>query len=184
MRVLIADDEAFIRLDLKQIMQDLGHIPFVATNGREALRVVRKHRPDLALLDIEMPYRDGIETAQKIAQIHPIPVIIVTGFKDDERIDRATAVPIHGYLIKPVEPAEVKAAVAVAVQRFAEKQELERARQELQEKLETRRLVDRAKGKLMVQKGLNEEDAYHLLQLRARESRVSLKDVALAVLKM
>ncbi|MCA9981392.1 MAG: response regulator [Anaerolineales bacterium] len=184
MRVLIADDEALIRMGLKQMMQELGHMAFTANNGREALRMVHKHRPDLAILDIEMPFSNGIETAKKIAQIQPMPVIVVTAYGHDEYIEQATAVPIHGYLIKPVSLPEVKAAVSIAVQRFAEKQELERARQELQDKLETRRLVDRAKGKLMVQKGLNEEDAYHLLQLRARESRASLKDVALAVLKM
>ncbi len=183
MRVLIADDEALIRMGLKQMIQELGHLPLTATNGREALRMVQKHQPDLALLDIEMPFRNGIDTAKRIAQIHPIPVIIVTAFGDDDHIERATAVPIHGYLIKPVTIADVKAAIAVAVQRFTEKQELERAREELQEKLETRRLVDRAKGKLMVQKGLNEEDAYRLLQLRARETRLSLKDVALSVLQ-
>lgn len=183
MRVLIADDEALIRMGLKQMIQELGHLPLLANNGREALRMVQKHRPDLALLDIEMPFSNGIETAKKIAQMHPMPVIMITAFGDDEYIEQATAVAIHGYLIKPVNLADVKAAIAVAVQRFAEKQELERAREELQEKLETRRLVDRAKGQLMVQKGLNEEDAYRLLQLRARENRLTLKDVATAVLK-
>jgi two-component system, response regulator PdtaR len=183
MRVLIADDEALIRMGLKQMIQELGHIPLTAANGREALRMVQSHRPDLALLDIEMPFTDGIEAAKKIAQIQPMPVIIVTAYGDDEHISRATAVPIHGYLIKPIDPPDLKATIAVAVQRFAERQELERARQDLQEKLETRRLVDRAKGKLMVQKGLNEEDAYRLLQLRARENRLTLKDVALAILQ-
>jgi two-component system, response regulator PdtaR len=183
MRVLIADDEALIRMGLKQMVQELGHIPLTAANGREALRMVQSHRPDLALLDIEMPFTDGIEAAKKIAQIQPMPVIIVTAYGDDDHINRATAVPIHGYLIKPIDPPDLKATIAVAVQRFAERQELERARQDLQEKLETRRLVDRAKGKLMVQKGLNEEDAYRLLQLRARENRLTLKDVALVILQ-
>ncbi len=183
MRVLIADDEALIRMGLKQMVTELGHIPLTANNGREALLMVQKHRPDLALLDIEMPFSNGLETAKRIAQTHPIPVIIITAYGHDEYIERATAVPVHGYLIKPVTPTDIKATIAIAVQRFAEKQELERAHQELQEKLETRRLVDRAKGKLMVQKGLNEEDAYRLLQLRARENRLPLKDVALAILQ-
>lgn len=183
MRILIADDESIIRMGLKSILQEMGHWVFAAANGREALQMARKHQPELAIFDIKMPYTDGLQAAKTIAQTAPIPVILLTAFSDDDLIEKAADFPIHGYLVKPIQPGELKAAIAVAVKRFEEHTQLLRANEELRETLETRKLVDRAKGKLMVQKGLNEEDAYRLLQLRAREARLSLKDVAAAVLE-
>lgn len=183
MRILIADDESIIRMGLKTMLQEMGHIVVTANNGREALQMARKHNPDLAIFDIKMPFTDGIEAAKTLARTVPMPIILLTAFSDDDLIEKATELPIHGYLVKPVLAGELKAAIAVAVKRFAEHQELMATNEKLSEALETRKLVDRAKGKLMVQKGLNEEDAYRLLQLRARESQLSLKDIALTVLK-
>ena len=183
MRIVIAEDESIIRLGLKKMLEQMGHMVWAAANGREALQMVRKHQPDLAILDVQMPYTDGLHTAKNIAQIHPIPVLLLTAFSDDALIAQAAELPIHGYLVKPTSPPELKAAIAVACKRFEEMVSLLQANAALQEKLETRKLVDRAKGALMVQKGLSEEDAYRLLQLRAREGRLSLKEVALAVVR-
>ncbi len=182
MRILIADDESIIRLGLKSILQEMGHSVIEARNGREALQMARRHTPELAIFDIKMPYTDGIQAAKAIAKSMPMPVILLTAFSDDDLIEKATDMPIHGYLIKPVHPPALKAAIAVAEKRFAEQVQLVEANENLQEALETRKLVDRAKGKLMVEKGLNEQDAYRLLQLRARESRISMGDVARSVL--
>lgn len=182
MRILIADDESIIRLGLKAILQEMGHSVIDASNGREALQMARRHTPDLAILDIKMPYTDGIQAAKSIAKSMPIPVILLTAYSDDDLIEKATDTPIHGYLIKPVNPQALKAAIAVAEKRFTEQAKLVQSNEDLQEALETRKLVDRAKGKLMVDKGLSEQDAYRLLQLRAREARLSMGDVARAVL--
>lgn len=183
MRILIADDESIIRMGVKLILQEMGHAVIEARNGREALQMARRHTPELAILDIKMPYTDGIQAAKTIGKSMPMPVILLTAFADDELIEEASDMQIHGYLVKPVEPKSLKAAIAVAQKRFAEQVELVKANVKLQESLETRKLVDRAKGRLMVEKGLNEQDAYRLLQLRARESRISMKDVAQTILQ-
>lgn len=183
MRILIADDESVIRMGLKAILQGMGHTIIEARNGREALQMARRHTPEMAILDIKMPYTDGIQASKTIAKSMPIPVILLTAFTDDDLIEKASDMQIHGYLVKPVEPQALKAAIAVAQKRFADQMALVKSNIKLQESLETRKLVDRAKGKLMVDKGLNEQDAYRLLQLRARESRISMKDVAQAILQ-
>ena len=183
MRILIADDESIIRMGVKAILQEMGHVVIEARNGREALQMARRHTPQLAILDIKMPYTDGIQAAKTIAKSMPIPVILLTAFADDDLIEQATDMQIHGYLIKPIEPQALKAAIAVAEKRFTEQAELMKTNVKLQESLETRKLIDRAKGKLMVDKGLNEQDAYRLLQLRARETRASIKDVAQMILQ-
>ena len=182
MRILIADDESIIRLGLKSMLQELGHFVLMASNGREALQMVRKQSPDMAILDIRMPHTDGLRAAKEIARLHPMPIIMLTAFSSDDLIEKASDLPIQGYLVKPVQKGALHAAIKVAQKRFEESVEMKLTSQKLALALETRKIVDRAKGKLMHEKGLNEEDAYRLLQLRARESRKSLKDVATAVL--
>ncbi len=183
MRILIADDEAIIRLGLKAILRELGHVVYDASNGREALQMARKQNPDLAIFDVKMPYTDGIEAARVLSRERPLPIILLTAYSDADLIEKASELPIHGYLIKPVQPNALEAAIAVAIKRFQEIKDLHAANEKLAQALETRKLVDRAKGKLMVEKGLNEADAYRLLQLRARETRLTLREVAQAVLK-
>lgn len=183
MRILIADDESIIRMGLKQMLSEMGHYVVSASNGREALQMARKHLPDLAILDIKMPHTDGIKVAQSLAKSNPLPIIMLTAFSDDDLIARASNLPIQGYLVKPVREGELKAAIAVACRRFEESKELRLNNQRLAIALETRKLVDRAKGKLMVEKGLNEEDAYRLLQMRARDSQKSMADIANGILK-
>lgn len=183
MRILIADDESIIRMGLKAMLQEMGHAVLEATNGREALEMARRHLPDLAILDINMPYTDGIQAAKTLSRTQPLPILILTAYSDQETVERAADLPIQGYLIKPVDPKQLEAAITVAVKRFGQVQNLEGEKERLAEKLEGRKLIDRAKRILMAQKRLSENDAYRLLQLRAREKRVTIEEVARKVVK-
>jgi AmiR/NasT family two-component response regulator len=181
MRILIADDEAIIRLGLKTMLQEMGHEVIVAMNGREAIQMAARQAPDLAILDIKMPYTDGLQAAKTIDRSRPLPILILTAFSDSALIDKATDLPIQGYLIKPVQPADLAAAISVATKRFEEGQELTERARKLEEDLKTRKLVERAKGKLMLT-GLNEEDAYRALQIHARKNRLTMGEAARAIL--
>ena len=181
LKIVVADDEAIIRMGLRTMLAALGHEALLAPNGREALDLIRTQQPDLALLDIQMPLTDGLEAAKVIARKHPMPVIILTAFSQAELLEKAVQLPIQGYLVKPVSERDLAAAIEVAVARFEDGRAKEREIAELKDSLETRKLVDRAKGRLM-KGGLSEEDAYLALQRRAREARVSLRQAAEAVL--
>lgn len=182
MRILIADDESIIRMGLKSMLQELGHEVYAATNGREALQMARSHAPDLAILDIKMPYTDGLQAAQTLSRTQPMPVLLLTAFSEQELIEKATDLPIQGYLIKPVQPADLAAAIAVAVKRFGEAQTLAARSTALEEQLAARKVIDQAKGKLM-QSGLSEEEAYRMVQKHARNNRQSMLEAAQAILK-
>ena len=181
LKIVVADDEAIIRLGLRTMLAALGHEALLAPNGREALNLIRTARPDLALLDIQMPLTDGLEAAKVIARKHPMPVIILTAFSQPDLLEQAAQLSIQGYLVKPVNERDLAAAIEVAVARFEDAQAKDKEIAELRDSLETRKLVDRAKGRLM-QGGLSEEDAYLSLQHRAREARVSLRQAAEAAL--
>lgn len=182
MLVLIADDEPIIRLGLQSILEEMGHRVITAANGREALQQAKRHLPDMAILDIKMPYTDGLQAAATLSRDLPMPILLLTAFSDKELIEQATDLPIQGYLVKPVRPGELTAAMSVAVKRFTESQLLQAQTSKLEEKLETRILVDRAKGRLMAS-GMSEEAAYQALQRQARESRRSMRHVALEIIK-
>lgn len=182
MRILIADDESIIRMGLKAMLQEMGHEVYAATNGREALQMARSHAPDLAILDIKMPYTDGLQAARTLSRTQPIPILLLTAFGEQELIEKATDLPIQGYLIKPLQPAELSAAIAVAVKRFDEAQALVARSTALEEQLAARKVIDQAKGKLM-QSGLSEEEAYRLVQKHARNNRQSMLEAAQAILK-
>jgi response regulator NasT len=182
MRILIAEDESIIRMGLKSMLQEMGHEVFAAADGREALQLARHYEPDMAILDIKMPKTDGLETAKTLARTQPMPILLLTAYSQQDLVERATELPIQGYLVKPIQPPELSAAIAVAKKRFAETQALEAENVRLEEQLETRKLVERAKGKLM-ERGLSEEEAYRALQQHARTNRLSLREVAEAVLR-
>jgi response regulator NasT len=182
MRILIAEDESIIRMGLKSMLQEMGHEVFAAANGRDALQLARRFTPDLAILDIRMPYTDGLQVAKVLDRTQPMPILLLTAFSQQDLIDQATELPIQGYLVKPIQPQELSAAIAVATKRFAETQELEAEKIKLQEKLAAQKLIERAKGKL-IEAGLSEEEAYRFLQQQARKNRRSMEAVAQAVLK-
>ena len=182
MLILVAEDESLIRLGLKSMLESLGHQVIAATNGSEAIRMAETRRPDLAILDIQMPYTNGLQAARAISREKPIPILILTAFSDQELIEQATDLPIQGYLVKPVQSSDLGAAIAVAVKRFDDMQALARRAAQLEMDLATRKLVDQAKGKLM-QSGLTEEEAYRLIQSRARQNRQSVAAVAEAIVR-
>ena len=181
LKILVADDEAIIRLGLRTMLTELGHEVVLASNGREALEFVRTARPDLALLDIQMPLTDGLEAARVIARKHPMPILILTAYGEQDLIEKAAQLPIQGYLVKPVNERDLAAAIQVAVARFEDAQAQARENAELKESLEARKLVERAKGVLM-KTGLSEEEAYLAIQRQAREARVSMRQAAEAII--
>lgn len=182
MKILIADDESIIRMGIKAMLQEMGHLVFAATNGREALQMARSHQPDLAILDIKMPYTDGLQAAKTLSRTQPLPILLLTAFSEKDLIEKASDLPIQGYLIKPIKPEELAAAIAVAQKRFEESQALAAEKADLEKKLAERKMVDQAKGELM-KTGMSEEAAYRLIQKQARDNRQSMRRAAAAILK-
>ena len=181
MKILIADDESIIRMGLKSMLEGMGHEVVATVNGREALEMTRRQQFDLAILDIKMPYTDGLQAAKTIARTKPMPIIMLTAFGDNDLIEKASDLPIQGYLIKPVESAELSAAINVAYKRFNEQRVIAEQAVKLHRTLEMRKIVDRAKGKLMAD-GLTEEQAYRRIQQEARDTGQSMHDVAQSIL--
>ncbi|MCP4359535.1 MAG: response regulator [Chloroflexi bacterium] len=182
MRILIADDESIIRMGLKGMLNEMGHEVVAARNGREAIQMAQRHQPDLAILDIKMPYTDGLQAAKTISHNQTIPILLLTAFSEQDLIEKATDLPIQGYLIKPIKPEELTAAIAIASKRHEDVLTLQQRANKLEDALATRKLIDRAKGKLMAG-GLSEEEAYRTIQQCARDGRQSMRQATLAILK-
>lgn len=181
LHILIADDEPIIRIGLNAMLRDLGHRATAAANGREALQMARRQPFDLAILDVKMPYTDGLQAAATLARTSPMPIIVLTAFSEQDLIEKASDLPIHGYLVKPVQERQLAAAISIACKRFAEAQSAQEQKESLARKLAERKLLARAKGRLM-EEGLSEVEAYALLQRRARSSRRTLSEIAEEVL--
>jgi AmiR/NasT family two-component response regulator len=175
-RVVIAEDEAIIRLDLKEILQEEGY-DVVGETGRgdEAVELVRQHNPDLAILDIKMPGLDGLSAAREIAQERRAAVLILTAFSQRNLIEEARDAGALAYLVKPFQRSELIPAIEVALGRFREMRALEQEVQAAEDRLETRKIIDRAKGILMDRHGMKEQDAFSWLQRRAMSERITLK---------
>lgn len=177
LEILIADDEPIIRMGLSTLLQELGHRVTAASNGREALRLARRQAFDLAILDVKMPYTDGLQAAATLARTSPLPIILLTAFSEQDLIEEASDLPIHGYLVKPVQAGQLAAAISVACKRFSETRQAQEEVETLAQKLAGRKLVARAKGRLM-EAGLSEAEAYALLQRRARSARRPVHEIA------
>ena len=177
LKILVAEDESLIRLGLKTMLTGLGHEVLLAVDGHEALNQFHARSPDLAILDIRMPFTDGLAAAKAMYKHRPIPILILTAFGEQDLIEKAAALPVQGYLIKPVDERDLAAAIEVAVARFEEAQASARESAELRDDLETRKVVDRAKGKLM-QQGKTEEEAYRTIQELARSRRITMRAAA------
>jgi response regulator NasT len=182
-RVVIAEDEAIIRLDLKETLEEEGY-QVVGETGRgdEAIELVREHQPDLVILDIKMPGVDGLAAAKEISSERQAAVLILTAFSQRDLIERARDAGALAYLVKPFQKSELIPAVEVALGRFQEMKALQDQNLSLEEQLETRKVTDRAKGRLMDQYGLSEQDAFRFIQKSAMDARVPLKVVAQRVL--
>ncbi|MGI8685209.1 MAG: ANTAR domain-containing response regulator [Acidimicrobiales bacterium] len=178
-RVVIAEDEAVIRLDLKEILEEEGY-EVVGETGRgdEAVELVRQHGPDLAILDIRMPGMDGLAAAREIAGERRAAVLILTAFSQRNLIEEARDAGALAYLVKPFQTSELIPAIEVALGRFHELQTLENENRSLEDQLETRRVVDRAKGMLMDVHGLRENDSFRFIQQTAMRERQTMKAVA------
>ena len=178
-RVVIAEDEAVIRLDLKEILEEEGY-DVVGETGRgdEAVELVRQTSPDLAILDIRMPGMDGLAAAREIAGERRAAVLILTAFSQRNLIEEARDAGALAYLVKPFQTSELIPAIEVALGRFHELQALENENRSLEDQLETRRVVDRAKGMLMDRHGMREGDAFRFIQQTAMRERQTMKAVA------
>jgi response regulator NasT len=182
-RVLIAEDETIIRLDLRRTLEDAGfEVCAEARNGEEAVELARVERPDLAILDVKMPRLDGIEAARRILADGPIPIVMLTAFDQEELVARAVEAGVFGYLVKPFRESDLLPAIRAARARHAELQALREEAESLAEALETRKLVERAKGLLMEREGLTEQEAFSRLRRASQSSSRPLKVVAEAVL--
>ena len=182
-RVVIAEDEAIIRLDLAETLQEEGY-EVVAETGRgdEAVRLVRDLQPDIAILDIKMPGLDGLSAAREIAGERLAAVLILTAFSQRDLIERARDAGALGYLVKPFQKAELLPAIEVALGRFKEMKALHDQATSLEEQLASRKVVDRAKGRLMDDHGLTEGAAFSFIQKTAMRERRTMRDVADEVL--
>jgi AmiR/NasT family two-component response regulator len=182
-RVVIAEDEALIRLDLAEMLAEEGYdVVGQAGDGEAAVALAEEHRPDLVVLDVKMPRLDGIAAAQRIAEQRIAPVVILTAFSQRELVERARDAGAMAYLVKPFTKDDLVPAVEMAVSRFAELQMLEAEVADLTERLETRKAVDRAKGVLQRQLELSEPEAFRWIQKTAMDLRLSMRQVAEGVI--
>ena len=180
-RILVAEDEALIRMDLVEMLQEAGYeVIAQATNGEEAIALALEHQPDLAILDVKMPVLDGISAAEKI--IATAPVLMLTAFSQRELIDRARDAGVMAYVVKPFTIGDLVPAIEIAISRHTQMQSLALEVADLHERLETRKIVDRAKGILMKALNLSEPEAFSWIQRAAMDRRLSMKEVAQAVI--
>jgi response regulator NasT len=180
-RILVAEDEAIIRLDLVEMLTEAGYVVVAqATNGVEAISLAQEHKPDLAILDVKMPELDGISAAEKIIEI--APVLMLTAFSQKDLVERARDAGAMAYVVKPFSISDLVPAIEIAVSRHRQLVALQQEVGDLHERLETRKVIDRAKGILMATLKLSEPDAFSWIQRTAMDRRMSMKDVAQAVI--
>jgi two-component system, response regulator PdtaR len=182
-RILVAEDETIIRLDLREILERAGfEVCAEARDGEEAVELARSEQPDLAVLDVKMPRLDGIEAARRILELRPIPIVILTAYDQDELVARAVEAGVFGYLVKPFREADLLPAIHAARARHEELQALRGEAESLAEALATRKVVERAKGLLMEREGLSEQEAFARLRRASQVSGRPLGVVAEALI--
>jgi two-component system, response regulator PdtaR len=183
LRLVIADDESIIRMNLKETLVGLGYLVVgEAGDGVSVINLARELRPDLAVMDIKMPKLDGIQAAKVLTEERIAPVLLLTAYSDRELVDRAREAGVVSYVVKPFRDAELLPAIEIALARYAEFREMDKQLDDLKEALETRKLVDRAKGILMDTQGLKENEAFRKIQQLSMNSRKSMREVAQAIL--
>lgn len=183
-RVVVAEDETLIRMDLVEMLSEEGYdIVGQAGDGQQAVELAEELRPDLVIMDVKMPRRDGIDAAAEIAKKRIAPVVILTAFSQRDLVERARDAGAMAYLVKPFSKSDLVPAIELAASRFNEIAALEREVTALSDRLETRKLIERAKGILMKTQGLNEPQAFKWIQRTAMDRRTTMKAVAQVVLE-
>jgi response regulator NasT len=183
-RILIADDNELVALTLEEQLKGLGyHVVGVASSGAEAVSLASRLKPDVIIMDFRMPEMDGTEAATRILKEYHVPILMLTAYADPETIRKAEQAGAMGYLVKPINENDLPPAINIALARFEEMQTLRTEVTELQDALEARKMIERAKGILMKRLNLNERDAYERLRQRARDRRVKMKDIAQSIIE-
>lgn len=183
LNILIADDEALIRLDLREMLSDAGHhIVGEAADGAQAVRLARELKPDFIIMDVKMPNMDGLEAAAIIGEENLAPILLLTAYSQQDIVEKASKAGVSAYLVKPVREEQLFPAMEIAASRFNELQELNKELLDLKDSLETRKLVDRAKGILMAAHKISEQDAYRKMQQYSMAKRISLKALAESII--
>jgi AmiR/NasT family two-component response regulator len=182
-RVLIAEDEALIRLDLREMLEEEGYaVAGEASDGETAVQLAEQLKPDLVIMDVKMPGLDGISAAERITASHIAPVVILTAFSQRDLVQRASEAGAMAYLIKPFTKADLVPAIEVAASRFAEMAALTTEAGNLRDRLEVRKLLDRAKGYLQDSRGMTEAQAFRWIQKSSMDRRLTMRAVAEEVL--
>jgi len=182
-RVIIADDESIIRMDLKEMLTHLGYLVVgEAVDGLSAVHMARELRPDLVIMDIKMPGLDGLSAAKMLTEEQIAPVLLLTAYSQRELIEGAREAGVVAYLVKPFREAELVPAIEIALARFREFQQLRKEVADLRDALETRKLVERAKGILMQTQGLSEAEAFRKIQQLSMNTRKPMREIASAIL--
>jgi response regulator NasT len=180
-RILVAEDEALIRMDLVEMLGEAGYeVVAEAVDGAQAVELAQLHKPDLAILDVKMPILDGISAAEKIISI--APVLMLTAFSQRELVERARDAGVMAYVVKPFSIGDLIPAIEIAISRHVQMRTLAEEVADLHERLETRKLIDRAKGILMQALNLSEPEAFSWIQRAAMDRRMTMKEVAQAVI--
>ena len=183
LRVVVIEDEALIRMDVVATLEEAGfEIVGEGADGEEAISLAKEHEPDLVVMDIKMPKLDGISAAEKIAELK-IPVVLLTAFSQTDLVSRAAEAGAMAYVTKPFKPADLLPAIQIALARHEELLSLESEIADLSDRLETRKMMDRAKGLLMTQMKLSEPDAFRWIQKASMDRRLSMAQVAKAVIE-
>lgn len=182
-RIIIADDESLIRMDLREMLTNLGYLVVEeAGNGAAAVKLARELKPDIVLMDIKMPEMDGIEAARILTEEKIAPVLLLSAYSQQELVQQAQEAGVAGYLVKPFRESDLTPAIEVVLARFSEFRTIERELTNVTDALETRKLVDRAKGILMETKNLNEAEAFRRIQKMSMDNRKPMKVVAEAII--
>lgn len=183
LRITIADDEPRIRDFLWRCLENLGHqVVSAARTGPELVEQCRQHQPDLVISDVKMPELDGIDAAEEIYRFTPVPVILISAFHDDELIERAAKRHVLAYLVKPIKQSDLGPAIAVAMRRYREFNQLRKESDDLKQAMEDRKTIEKAKGVVMRRTGLSEADAFRRLQKLASSKSQKLVEVARMIL--
>ncbi|MDY4919530.1 MAG: response regulator [Phascolarctobacterium sp.] len=183
LRILIADDEAILRLDLREMLIDAGHeVVGEAANGEEAVKLARELKPEFIIMDVKMPVMDGLTAAKIIGNENIAPILLLTAYSQADIVEKASEAGVIAYLVKPIREEQLFPAMEIAEKRFTEMQKLNLELSQLKESLETRKLLDRAKGILMAAHGMTEQEAYRKMQQFSMAKRISLKSLAESII--